>query len=202
MKDLLIKNLHWFIIAYAVNNLYVMYSEKSEQLQNLQNATPGIQAKINREKRALAQIEDFKKNLSKTKERVLEVVKQIEKTQRQLPADVKDTEVQELLGGIANKLKMQSVQQSPGKEENNGFYFNKEYSFKAKGTFLQSLIFFESLSKAERILNVKKVKIEHDEAENRSRFQIVNMETTVESFRYNSSHVEKSGVEEIENQFK
>lgn len=202
MKDLLIKNLHWFFVAYAVNNLFIMYTEKDEQLQNLKNTTPTIQSKITREKRNLAQIEDFKKNLSKTKERVLEVVKQIEKTQRQLPADVKDTEVQELLGGIANKLRMKDVQQSPGKEENNGFYFNKEYSFIAKGTFLQSLIFFESLSKAERILNVKKVKVEQDDSENRSRFQIVKMETTVESFRYNSSHVEKSGVEEIESQFK
>ncbi len=94
------------------------------------------------------------------------------------------------------------MEQSPGKETNNGFYFNKEYSFAAKGTFLQSLIFFESLANAERILNVKTVKISHDEEQNRSRFQIVNLETTVESFRYNTSHVEKSGVEEIENQFK
>ncbi len=45
----------------------MMHEEKSEQLQNLVNSTPGIQAKINREKRNLAQIEDFKKTSQKLK---------------------------------------------------------------------------------------------------------------------------------------
>ena len=202
MKDVLIKNLHWFIFAYAAQGLFLMYTEKDEQYQELISQTPAIKAKIQREKRKLVQIEEFKKNLAATKERVKEVVKQIEKVQKQLPTDVNDAEVQELLGNIAQKLKMKKPQQVPKKEENLGFYFAKEYEFKGRGTFLQSLIFFESLAKAERILNVKNVKIEHISDKVRSRFQIIDMQTTVESFRYNKDYKEKSGVEEIEQQFK
>ncbi|MCO4755240.1 MAG: type 4a pilus biogenesis protein PilO [Bacteriovoracaceae bacterium] len=202
MKDVLVKNLHWFIFAYAAQGLFLMYTEKDEQYQALVTQTPSIKIKIQREKRKLVQIEEFKKNLAATKDRVKEVVKQIEKVQKQLPTDVNDAEVQELLGNIAEKLKMKKPKQVPKKEDNLGFYFAKEYEFQGRGTFLQSLIFFESLAKAERILNVKNVKIEHISDKVRSRFQIIDMQTTVESFRYNKNYKEKSGVEEIEQQFK
>lgn len=202
MKDILIKNLHWFFIAYAAQGIFLMVTEKQENLDMLLSQTPVIKAKIQKEKRNLSQIEEFKKNLTNTKERVQQVVTQIEKAQRQLPSDVNDAEVQELLGGMAQDLKMKQPKQSPGEEENHGFYFAKKYEFQGRGTFLQSLIFFESLAKAERILNVKKVVIKHIDEKVRSRFQIVDLETTVESFRYNKNYKEKSGVEEIEKQFK
>tara|TARA_Y100001936_G_C16007069_1_gene631385 strand:+ start:511 stop:1125 length:615 start_codon:yes stop_codon:yes gene_type:complete len=202
MKDTLVKNLHWFILAYAAQMLYFMYVEKDEQYQALIQQTPGIQGKIAREKRKLGQIEEFKKNLNQTKERVKEVVKQIEKVQKQLPTDVNDAKVQEMLGGIASKLKIKKPVQFPEAESNKGFYFAKEYTFKGRGTFLQSLIFFENLAKTERILNVKNVKISQSPEKDRGRFQIIEMETRVESFRYNEGHEEKSGVEEIEQQFK
>lgn len=202
MKNLLVKNMHWLIIAYSLNGIFTMYTEKQEALDELVSRTPSIKAKMQREKRSLSQINEFKKNLSKTKERVKEVVKQIEKAQRQLPSDVNDAEVQEILGGFADKLKMKKPRQAPGVEANLGFYFAKEYDFQARGTFLQSLIFFESLAKSERILNVKRLSITHSKEQERSRFQIIDLQTTVESFRYNTNYKEKSGVEEIEKQFK
>lgn len=202
MKDVLIKNLHWFIIAYAAWSTFTVFEEKEEEYKNLVQQTPALQSKIAREKRNLSQIEEFKANLAETKDRVREVAKQIEKAQRQLPADVNDAQVQEMLGEVSDKLKMKQPKQSPLEETSHGFYFAKLYSFEAKGTFLQSLIFFETLAKSERILNVKNVEIKQSTEKTRSRFQVVNMKTTVESFRYNKNHVEKSGVEEIEKQFK
>ncbi|MEX1099067.1 MAG: type 4a pilus biogenesis protein PilO [Bacteriovoracaceae bacterium] len=201
MKNVLIKNIHWFIIAYAAQGLFMLYSEKDEAYQNLITQTPVLKTKIAREKTKLSQIEEFKKNLSSTKDRVQEVVKQIEKVQKQMPSDVNDAEVQELLGNMATDLKMKQPNQSPGNEADHGFYFAKEYQFQGRGTFLQALIFFESLSKAERILNVKEVKIKHISEKVRSRFQIIDLQTKVESFRYNKNYKEKSGVEEIEKQF-
>ena len=202
MKESLLKNLHWMIIAYAGFTLFTIYEEKEQVYQDLVTRTPALKNKIQREKTKLAQIEEFKKNLSATKERVQEVVRQIEKVQKQLPTDVNDTQVQEVLGGYASELRMKEPLQAPGEEKNHGFYFAKEYSFEGKGTFLQALIFFENLAKADRILNVKNVKIKHSNLDNRSRFQIIDLQTTVESFRYNKNYEEKSGVEAIESQFK
>ena len=202
MKEMLVRNFHWFIIAYACMGLWDIYELKTEALENSAQLAPAVSTRIQRAKNQIKKIERFKKNLSKSKERVQEVVKQIEKAQKQLPSDVNDTEVQSLIGDIAKKLKMVEPQPSPGKEANNGFYFSKEYIFQAKGTFLQAIIFFENLKNSERILNVKSFDIALDESKAKSRFPILNISTAVESFRYNSSYKERSGVDEIENQFK
>lgn len=202
MKELIIKNIHWLIIFYAANNIFALYEEKSEQFENIIAQTPVLSSKIQKEKRKLVQIEEFKKNLSATKKRVTEVVKQIEKVQKQLPSDVNDAEVQRLLSEIGEKLRVQDEQQTPKNETNNGFYFAKEYEYKARGTFIQSLIFFENLEKSERILNVKSFNIERIQDNVRSRFQIVDFSIIIESFRYNKNYRERDAVKEIENQFK
>tara|TARA_B100001971_G_scaffold213155_1_gene245494 strand:- start:84267 stop:84875 length:609 start_codon:yes stop_codon:yes gene_type:complete len=201
MKELLIKNFHWLIIFYAANNIFMLYQEKNDQYQNILTQTPVIKAKIEKEKRKLIQIEEFKKNLTETKKRVKEVVKQIEKVQKQLPTDVNDAQVQSLLSDIGSKLRVQSESSSPGQEDNNGFYFAKLYQYQARGTFIQSIIFFENLEKAERILNVKSFNIEAIKDVVRSRFQIVDFQITVESFRYNKNYRESDGIKAIEQQF-
>ena len=202
MKEQLVKNFHWIIIAYASLGLYELYEEKNQQLLNSSQLAPPVVSKITRAKNEIKKIERFKKNLSKSKERVQEVVKQIEKVQKQLPTNVNDTEVQSLIGDIAQKLKIQDPSPEPGAEVNNGFYFTKEYKFKGVGTFLQALILFENLENAERILNVKSFELAVDSTKAKSRFPILNISTSVESYRYNNRYKEKSGVDEIENQFK
>jgi Tfp pilus assembly protein PilO len=201
VKDQIVKNFHWFIIMYALWGLYTIYEEKQLEIEAGIAAIPPVEEKILKAKRKIADIEKFKQNLSQSKERVEEVVKQIEKVQKQLPSDVNDTEVQELIGGIATKLRIKEPAPNPGKEANNGFYFTKEYEFSGQGTFIQFLIFFENLDKAERILNVQKVKLNLDPNSMKSRFPIVNINTTIESYRYNTSYREKSVVKEIENQY-
>ena len=196
MKNTILKNLHTIIILYALWGFYNIYEEKMLQIEQEQQETPVLQSKIEKSKRKLKQIEKFKKNLEVSKERVKEVVKQIEKVQKQLPSDINDAAVQELVGNIAKDLKVKNPSPSAGKETLNGFYFAKDYNFSGRGTFLQFLIFFENLAKAERILNVKELTLNHVTEDIRSRFQVLDMKAIVESFRYNTKHVEKvEGVE-------
>lgn len=198
MKELIVKNIHIIIILYAGFNLFELFTEKDEELTSLVGRTPSIRAKIQQSKTKLNQIEEFKKNLTSTKERVEEVVKQIEKVQKQLPSDVSDTQVQSTLSRLGEKVKIRDIKQLPKDEKNNGFYFSKLYQFAGTGTFLQALIFFENLEKEERILNVKSFKIEPTNQKSRSRFQVTNFETDIESFRYNTNHKEKDVLKEID----
>lgn len=202
MKELIVKNFHWFIISYAAFGLFTVWEEKMEAIEQAKGTIGPMEAKIIKSKRKIAEIERFKKDLSKSRERVKEVVKQIEKVQRQLPSEVNDTEVQALISGIAENLRVKDSRSYPENEKNEGFYYAKEYKFEGVGTFLQFLIFFENLEKAERILNVKYLNLQMDAASAKSRFPIVKCNTTVESFRYNSNHKEKSGVNDIDQQFK
>ena len=201
MKDKIVANFHWILIFYSLFSYFELYEAKEEALQNSSVSIPVIEAKILSAKRKIKKIETFKKNLTKSKERVKEVVKQIEKAQKQLPSDVNDTEVQSLIGGIATKLKIKDPSPIPDKEVNNGFYFAKDYKFTGYGTFIQFLILFENLEKTERILNIKSFDMVFDNEKTKGRFPIINLQVIVESFRYNQNYTEKSGVEEIEKKF-
>lgn len=202
MKDSFLANFHWLIILYAGFSLFTIFEEKTEQTEQAMMALQAVEAKRDQTNRKLAEINKFKANLQASKERVNEVVNQIEKVQKQLPTEVNDTEVQQLLGGFSDELRIKDPKALPSKETLNGFYFEKEYLFEAKGTFLQFLVFFEKLQKADRILNVKKMVITHDEDDQRGRFQVLSLQATIESYRYNVNHKEKSGIAEIEQQYK
>jgi hypothetical protein len=78
---------------------------------------------------------------------------------------------------------------------NRGFYFAKDYKFTGTGTFLQFLILMEKLevmASNDRILNVKSLSLSVTDrlAENdkKSRFQLLNFEAKIESFRYNPNY--------------
>lgn len=200
--DSLIKNLHVFIILYAVFSLYTVYEEQTLNIENLKMEIPTLQASIETSKKKIAEIETFKANLEASKERVQEVVKQIEKAQKQLPTDVNDTLVQQYFSATAEKLRMLNPNPTTQNETLNGFYYAKNYKFTASGTFLQTLILLEQISKAERILNVKSIHLKQTSESKRSRFQILDIDMMVESYRYNTNYKEESGVEEIEQQFK
>lgn len=202
MKNKLLANLHWIFFLYAGMNLFTIYEEKTQVIESTQMSVEGLEGKKISQERKLRSITKFKNNLSQSKERVKEVVKQIEKVQKQLPSEVNDTEVAGSITELAEGLKMQDISVSPLAEELNGFYFTKNYKASAEGTFLQSLILFENLEKSERILNIKSFEIKEKDMKTRGRFKVLSVETEIESYRYNNNYKEKSGVEEIENKFK
>src|SRR5690606_29286257 len=109
---------------------------------------PGLHTSIEKSKKKIAEIETFKENLAASKERVQEVVKQIEKVQKQLPTDVNDTLVQQYFSKTAEKLRMLNPNPTTQIEILNGFYYTKNYKFTASGTFLQTLILLEQISKS------------------------------------------------------
>lgn len=202
MKNRILANVHWLIILYGAFNLYTIFEEKNAEKETVELSIPIIKKQIAITKRKFKQIETFKNNLEKSKERVKEVVKQIEKVQKQLPTESRETEVAGYIDGLGQRFKFQGYKITPEKEELKGFYFTKHYLYQARGTFLQSLIFLENLEKSERILNVLSISLKNEEQYRRGKFQVLDVETKVESYRYNTNYKEKSGVEEIENKFK
>lgn len=190
--DALVKNLHVFIILYALYNVFTYYEIMDEKLVQSKDSLVVSERKLTKVKRDLVAVRKFQENLEESKKRVREVVAKIEEMQKQLPSDIQDTEVTGRVTEFANDLKMVAPSASPKEEKNNKFYFSKDYEFSAQGTYLQSLIFFEkleNLAKSDRILNVKYVKMVNSEnADPRSRFKILKIETMLEAYRYNTSY--------------
>ncbi len=192
MKDQLIKNLHVFIFLYVAFVNFGIYEESTEKIEITKSTIASNESRLQRSKRELAKVDQFNKDLSSSQARVNAVVSEIKKVQKQLPSQINDTEVQGILFGISNDLRMKDPNMKPKQEVLKGFYYSKDFSFSVKTTFLQNLIFFEKLeelAKSDRILNVKYLKVSDDkDSDQRSQFRGLKLTAEVESYRYNDNY--------------
>lgn len=202
MKNKLLGNIHWIFILLALSNLYTIFEENTEKIENSKMNIDSLSAQNNSVNRKLKNIKRFKKNLTQSIQRVEEVRKQIEKVQKQLPSEVNDTLIAGKINELGESLKMKDLNVAPMDEKLNGFYFTKKFSLNASATFLQALIFFENLNKSERILNIQKFEMKEKETNIRGKFKVLSFSSVIESYRYNTTYKEKSGVEEIENKYR
>lgn len=204
MKELvgkILAKLHVIIMVYAAFSFYEAYSTHDTLLSEITSQIPEVEEEIQKSEKKLSQIDEFRKNVDQTKLKVAEVFNSIEKVQRQLPSDINDIEVLDYLTKEGRGLNMPEIEPNPMNEEASGFYISKPYRIKAKGTFLQFVIFLERINAAERLFNVKNLTMRSDNTNQKGRFQVVSLDATIDTFKYNQSHKESSGIEEIEKQF-
>jgi Tfp pilus assembly protein PilO len=188
MKDLVnkfISNLHIFILIYGLYGAWVLYDEHSVQLEQIVSSGAGIEDEIAKAQQREKEIEEYSKKTEEYKVRVEDVAKNIETVQKQLPSETNDTTILTFFQSEINALKIMDANFSPGKEEKSAYYISKEYKFKARGTFLQFLIFLERIGNADRIYNIKEIQFQRSNEPQRGRFQMVNVEGIIQAFRFN-----------------
>ena len=204
MKEMVSKalsKLHLLIFLYGAWTFYSIYSDYEVKIDEIAQQKPSIEEDIKKAKKKLSQIDEFRKNVDQTKLRVNEVFGNIEKVQRQLPSEINDIEVLDYLSKEGRLLNVPELEPNPRDEQPMGFYISKQYSIKGRATFLQFVVFLERINGAERLFNVKNFKLSIPTEEQKGRFQIVNFETTIDTFKFNPSFKESSGVDEIESEF-
>jgi len=188
MKDLvnkIISNLHFFIILYGLYGAWTAYDAHTIRMQELETQFPSIEAEIATNERKVKEIQEFVKKTEESKVRVEEVAKNIESAQKQLPAEINDNQILTFFNQEINALNIKDPQIVPGQEATSTYFISKQYTIKAKGTFLQFLIFFERIGNATRIYNVRNLKLINTETNQRGRFQLISGEGVVEAFRFN-----------------
>lgn len=188
MKELvnkLISNAHLFILLYGLYGAWVMYDEHIIQLEEVQSRGNGVDADIENAKKKVNEIQEFMKKTDEYKVRVEEVAKNIETVQKQLPADTNDTQILTFFQSEISALNIKDASFNPGKEDKSTYYIAKEYNLRAKGTFLQFLIFFERIGTADRIYNIKDLKLTNLDQAQKGRFQIIEGSGVIQAFRFN-----------------
>ncbi len=198
----LVNKLYLLIIIYTAFVSWEAYQEVEVEAEALQNDINQVRAQISKKKRELTKLKAYEKDVERKKEEIEIVAQKLEETQRKLPRDISDTESINLIKKIGESLKIKDIQINPSGEEAHGFYITKYYSFSGKGTYLQFLILLENISKQERILNVRDINLRKISQVNKSRYEIINLAATIESYIYNPSHREDRGIKEIENEIK
>ncbi|WP_417337147.1 type 4a pilus biogenesis protein PilO [Halobacteriovorax marinus] len=194
----LVSKVHIFIFLYLAFGVYTKWQEHSEKLSQMEMQIPAVTAKINKSKREKKQLTAYLKDVEAAKERIELVAQEVEKIQRKLPDTVDDTKNLSLLKNLAEKLNIRSIYLTPLDEITKGFYIAKRYSLKASGTFLQFLMLMEQIGSTQTILNVKRISLENQQEKQRGRFQIIDADIIIETYRYNSDYKESRGIEEIE----
>lgn len=188
MKDLVnkfISNVHFLIVAYGLYSAYIVYDEHSIRMAELEAQIPGIHAEIANNQKKVKEIQEFVKKAEESKIRVEEVAKNIESAQKQLPAEINDNQILTFFNQEINTLNIKDPSIVPGQEVTSTYFISKEYVVKAKGTFLQFLIFLERIGNSTRIYNVKSLKLVNSDSSQRGRFHLINGEGIIEAFRFN-----------------
>ncbi|HXH73330.1 MAG TPA: type 4a pilus biogenesis protein PilO [Bacteriovoracaceae bacterium] len=201
MKDLVnkfIANLHVFLALYGMYGLYVLYDEHLIAVEVIQTQFPQVEAEIVTTQKKIKEIADYIKKTDEYKARVEGVAKNIEEVQKQLPHEINDTHILSFLNTEMTALNIKDPNLVPGKEEPSTYFISKEYTLKAKGTFLQFLILLERIGNATRIYNVKSLKLIVNTEGKKGRFQIVSGEGTIQAFRYNPDFKVDRGFDKIE----
>ena len=189
---------HFVFIAWIAWTVYEMYEDHTEKYESLKSQIPALDKQIKRKKKDLEGIEKYYADIEAAKKRIKLVTEAVEKLQRQLPSKNLDSENVALFQQESNDINIKKLAIKPAQERNKGFYFEKDYNYKATGTFLQFLILFERLAVNDQLFNIRSMKIRKSNEKQKGRFQLVDLQTTIQYFRYNDAYVEKSGNEEIE----
>jgi len=188
MKDLvnkIISNAHILLLVYGLYGAWVTYDEHTLQVEEIASRGAGVDAEIAEAEKKVKEIQDFLKKTDEYKVRVEEVAKNIETVQKQLPAETNDTNILAFFQNEINSLNIKDADFKPGLEEKSTYFISKDYSLKARGTFLQFLIFFERIGNADRIYNIKNLKLSVSEDGQKGRFQMVTGEGVIQAFRFN-----------------
>jgi Tfp pilus assembly protein PilO len=188
MKELsgkFLGNIHWLILIYALYGTYLKYEEHTVAIEGIVSQFAGIEQDTKTTEKSLKEIQENMGKIAEFKTRVESVAKNIEAVQRQLPADINDTQILTYLNQEMSVLNIKDTSVVPSAEQTGTYFVSKDYLFKGKGTFLQFLIFFERLGNADRIYNIKNLKLTNTSDNQKGRFQLVNGESVIQAFRYN-----------------
>ena len=188
MKEILNKiigSVHWIVVALGLMNIWFLYEDHSLQIEEVFSRETQIESEIGEKKRNLEEIKDFIKRADEFKARIEQVAKNIESVQKQLPADTNDTQILTYFQSEINSLNIKDANFVPGGEEKSTYFISKDYTLKGKGTFLQFLIFLERLGKADRIYNIKELKLFSSSDGQKGRFQIISGEGIIQAYRFN-----------------
>ncbi len=200
--DKLLKNLHWFIIAYSMFDFYTLYDNSTTVIADLENQITTQRAALEKNKKSEKDIKNYYANIASEKARIETVAREIEKMQQLLPSEISDLENLALLRNLAEETNIKEISIAPDKDVVREFVIARRYKIKLKATFLQILIMFEKIGESTRILNIGEAVFSKTAEIQRGKFQVIQGEFVLEAYRFNPDYKEDRGIENIENQFK
>jgi|GEM_PF-5084891 len=184
--DTIIKGLPFIMMLWFLSGTYSQFEEHERTMALENSKIPPILTKINKVKSDIAEIDEVKRNIVEYESRIADYNRQIEDIKIQIPPIEQKTKILDEFSETAKSLNIKNPIFRPKyvKENANGVYLSNGIEFEATGTYLQFVIMFERITRAQRILNVASLYIQNSRNKGLGRYNIVNIKATIESFHY------------------
>lgn len=197
------KFVHIFALLYAIYSVYTVYSTISTERDSVDQELATAQQEKESKEKEYNDLQSFVKDVDAAKENIKKVAEELDALRRKLPSDNSDVATIEVIQKIVKDINLQDVDLKPEpNEQNMGFYLIRNINFKATGTYLQFLLLMESIGNNERIFNMPKVTLTKSAKAQRGRFQLVDVNVLINTYRYNPDYTEDTGIQKIEEEFK
>ncbi len=191
--DVLLKILPFAILLMGAYGTYTDFESHEERIESLRGQINAKKMQNKRLKKKVDEVKDFIPQINSVEKAIADFENQIKEIKFKIPPLKVKTDILDELSVDAKKLNIQQVSFKPSYEIENsgGIYFTNALEFQAEGTYLQFLIFFEKLSLAERVFNIKKIKIEDKAKRKSGRHKLILANAIIETFHYNENYQEK-----------
>lgn len=197
----LFKNIHWFIIGYALYLNAMFVYDIEEKLKLVSDQQVEVEKELGKQKKIKKQIIEYAKEIDDIKSKIEKVAQEIERNQQLLPSEINDSENLTQIRTLAEDVNIKEMSIGPDRDDERGFYIARRYRFKARATYLQFLILMEKISENKKILNITDMVFRKLDQPQRSKFQLIDGEFSFEAYKYNTKFKEDRGFDNIEKSF-
>lgn len=178
------------LLAYMTYNRFDEIAlKKDRKLQEEET----LKLQVRKQAKKLKEIEEFKKNFEESKQLVEMREDQLEEVRKRLPDFIDDNEV---LGTFKNEMEYLNILKTNFAlpvEKEKGFYFERKYSGSFVGTYLQTMVLFERISKKDRLYNIHSLKLV--KSGNSGSYQLLTASVDFEVYRYNKDYIDEDLLE-------
>ena len=187
IQKIFLKNLHFVILISGLFFRLQDYTESQGNIHKNEEKIPVIKSKIRKHKKRYELLEGYLDDLEESKRQVSDLKEEIDRVKKQLPTEIQETDILDLFAKEAELVNIKNPLLKPGAEKKRDFYIGKDYQFKATGTYLQFMVYFERLERHPRIIDMVELEmISSKSKKNRGRFQLVDLTARMEVFKYRS----------------
>jgi type IV pilus assembly protein PilO len=167
---------------------YEIYDFQTNEVPKLEQESARLEAQITSKQKELRHLQEFVQNIDKIKQELHEINLQLESALEHMPRGFNLSELLRKLTLLAQnsgvELSSFRPKKTPEKKEGS-FYATTQIDFELKGTFPQTLVFMDQLSRLKRIVNIETLELKTSDASaQRSGALVAATTATIKTYRF------------------
>lgn len=167
-----------------VVGVYSLYDFVGEEQISLQSQVQQKEQQIGQLKEELERVRSFAQNIPAVKQAFREQSLQLESVLEFIPRNLELSGILRKLNMLAQNSGVEIISFKPQKDEQDlGFFKSTTIDLTLKGSFTQSLVFFDQVSKLKRVLNFETLKMTGNPADKKTSTHVLETVVKMKAYR-------------------